>query len=365
MLAGCQNELQISLTDRCQLSCRYCYLDRDVQYDLSWPAANKAVSDFLQGAAAPRTISFYGGEPLLAFPLLKKIVNAVRRNYSSSSVALNLATNGILLDRKVAEFCAARAISVSLSLDGVKERHESQRAGGGSGGSYAAVLRASRHLQVCRVPVVANMVIRPADAAGWLDDFLHIIDLGFTRVHLLPDVTAVWRPVDINCFRRTLADFVRCNIDRFQTGNSKVFALEQVRRLLYRDHKARTVVCNKRILAADGQYYGCDKVLGCAASRREEYQSGEALVRFDQLKRRKVLSKLRRKLPMAGSCQSCRWRGVCFCPAGIPLVAAFAKNPERCWRSFCRISGLLLTACSRIISAVGKDPGFRRIYGLH
>lgn len=363
MLAVDQQRMQISLTDRCQLSCRYCFLDRREPHDLSWPSARKAVLDFLRSTTSLKTIAFYGGEPLLAFPLLKKIVNAARREQGANGVAFHLTTNGILLDRKVADFCAARSIRVALSIDGGRERQDRERPGA-AGGSYAAVVKALGHLKASGAAVTANMVIRPDDAATWVGNFKKIVALGFPQVQLLPDSAAVWRPADVVRLRRSLGDFVEFNIDCFEGQRRHLFAVEPVRRLLAARGRRAARGCEKRILAADGKYYGCDKAFACSREQRSAYQAGDAIGGFDFLQRKKVLGRLYRCLPSAGHCRDCRWAAVCFCPAGIPLLSSSLADRERRWRAFCRISDLLLTSCARIIAHLKENSRFRAVYGL-
>ncbi|MEI6437895.1 MAG: radical SAM protein [Candidatus Omnitrophota bacterium] len=366
MLKAAQKELQIFLTDRCQLSCRYCYLDRRAKKDLSWPLVKKAVTDFLDGASAPRVVSFYGGEPLLSFPLFKRTVEFIRRDHSPADVFLYLATNGIRVDRKVAAFCAAQAVTVLLSFDGRRDRHDGQRCGAVES-SYDAARSALKHLQKARVPVIANMVIRPQDASSWVDDLKHVVGCGFTQVQLLPDAAAIWSTVEINRFARSQRDFVRMNIDHFTRKGASVFTVEQVRRLISLRDNRGACGCNKRILSADGKYYACDKALACSSDGRQPYATGDALAGFDADGRRKIIGRLDRRVKAAERgrrCAACRWREVCFCPLGLPVLSGVDPDLGQRWNSFCRISDLLLTSCRQIVLKLKDEPRFCRAYQL-
>ncbi len=64
-------------------------------------------------------VSFYGGEPLLAFDKIQYIVNFLRQNgYKGKFV---LTTNGSLLNEKVISFLIKEDIFISVSYDGINQ----------------------------------------------------------------------------------------------------------------------------------------------------------------------------------------------------------------------------------------------------
>ena len=110
MLGVRPKNFQIFLTERCQIACTYCYLDKRA-VDLDAQTAMLGIQEFLKDSLpGQRWISFYGGEPLLAFPLFKQIANYVRREHSPEDVKMHLTTNGVLVNREVALFCATRKL---------------------------------------------------------------------------------------------------------------------------------------------------------------------------------------------------------------------------------------------------------------
>ncbi len=359
--------MQISLTSRCQLSCRYCFLDRRSPRDLPWPLARRAVEHFLQRPFSHRLISFYGGEPLLAFPLLKKIVIFVRRRYPPSRVSFHLTTNGLLLDRGVADFCALRGIGVTLSFDGRRRRHDRERVTDGTGvSSYSSVFCALTHLRAAGVPVTANMVIVPRDASAWDHDAKHIIRCGVARIDFLPELTAVWLARDIDRFKVSLGRFAEFYAGCFERADRPRVVLGHVRRLVSGGNHRMALSCDKRILAADGCYYSCDKALGCGEDQRQAYRVGHAAEGIDENCREKSLAGLFQTAAAAsrGRCRSCRWAAVCFCPAGLALLSPSAAGLKRRWQAFCRLSESLLEASSGLVSRLGSNELFRCTYDL-
>ena len=127
--------LRIHLTGRCNLSCRYCYVDKSVQ-DLPLSAWLKLLAD----ARAMRVfrLSLSGGEVLCCNYWRDFISEAV-----ASSMRFSLATNGVLLDAAAVNFISEtkRCDRVIISLDGTREIHDSMRGFGTFDSAWCAIKR--------------------------------------------------------------------------------------------------------------------------------------------------------------------------------------------------------------------------------
>lgn len=69
---------------------------------------------------------FYGGEPLLNFGLIKKIVNYIKTIYEGE-IILNITTNGSLLTPDISDWLMDNNFSIVVSLDGNEEEHNRKR----------------------------------------------------------------------------------------------------------------------------------------------------------------------------------------------------------------------------------------------
>jgi GTP 3',8-cyclase len=109
--------LRISVTDRCNMRCRYCMPEADYVWLPRESILSFEEIDRLAGIFAGlgvRKIRLTGGEPLLRHNL-SCLVSLLRRHRELEDLALT--TNGILLARSAAELKAAGLRRVTVSLD--------------------------------------------------------------------------------------------------------------------------------------------------------------------------------------------------------------------------------------------------------
>jgi MoaA/NifB/PqqE/SkfB family radical SAM enzyme len=114
--------LSVILTDQCNFDCSYCYQDRgDRRLDVRDFARTV---DLFHPVFAPQcTVSFYGGEPLLAFDLMERAVEHLkgRPARAGHTIRFSLTTNGSLLNEEILAFLADHEFSVVLSFDGLAQ----------------------------------------------------------------------------------------------------------------------------------------------------------------------------------------------------------------------------------------------------
>ncbi|HRY60269.1 MAG TPA: radical SAM protein [Patescibacteria group bacterium] len=122
------------ITNNCNLACKYCYINRTNE-SMSFETAKKAIDSLIASAVlygkTSIRVKFAGGEPLLEFPLIKRIVSYARWAGDTKGVdfIFNIITNGTLISKDISEYIKSEEMSVSVSLDGIGEYHNCQRGG--------------------------------------------------------------------------------------------------------------------------------------------------------------------------------------------------------------------------------------------
>ena len=105
------------------MACRYCYWSSKARIKpvkLSFEQIKRGLDIYLKSRGGGiEKISIGGGEPLLDFPLLKKVVKYVRQ-VIGRKVEIELFTNGTLMTRSNIDLLLSHGIKIIVSIDGSK-----------------------------------------------------------------------------------------------------------------------------------------------------------------------------------------------------------------------------------------------------
>jgi cyclic pyranopterin phosphate synthase len=123
--------LRISVTDRCNLRCRYCWTEHELpRLDRSEMLTFEEIRDFSQVAISMglTKIRLTGGEPLVRRGIVT-LVSMLSR--LQGLIDLSLTTNGVLLSEYAKPLAHAGLMRVNISLDTVDSRRFTYLTGGG------------------------------------------------------------------------------------------------------------------------------------------------------------------------------------------------------------------------------------------
>jgi His-Xaa-Ser system radical SAM maturase HxsB len=140
------------VTLRCEHSCPYCQVSRRSAdkslYDMSEETAARAVAVALSSPSKAIKIEFQGGEPLLNFELIKKVVHFARQQSSGTNkhVEFVITSNLALITDEILSFCKDNSILISTSLDGPQDLHNRNRPRPG-GNSHQLAIDGIRRVQ--------------------------------------------------------------------------------------------------------------------------------------------------------------------------------------------------------------------------
>jgi len=172
------NQLILQVTQACNLICFYCpYANKtggNLQRDhsgktMTWETAKKAIDFFYEhskGNDSP-IISFYGGEPLIAFELVKKCVAYAEELYFGKDLSFAMTTNATLFTEEMMNYVAEHNFGIMFSIDGPEEIHDINRKKADGSGSFkeayanmAALAELYKQKNV-KNRISVNMVINP------------------------------------------------------------------------------------------------------------------------------------------------------------------------------------------------------------
>lgn len=138
------------MTNACNMCCVYCQAQDSAQEKKGkmQEMTDKAAVDIaLQSPNEYLTFEFQGGEPLLNFETIKYIVEYSEQNKNHKQIQYSLVTNTLLLNEEMIQFFKKYDVSISTSLDGCKEVHNSNRPKIDGDGTYDYVSRNIKWLQ--------------------------------------------------------------------------------------------------------------------------------------------------------------------------------------------------------------------------
>ncbi len=138
----------LNVTNQCNLSCQYCYEFGEDK--IATPEGKKKFMDldtaqasvdylFAESQGRPSVhLTFFGGETLMNFPLMKQVVTYARQRAAElgRSIEFSLTTNATLLSSTIIEFLAEHGIGVTVSMDGPKVMQGKFRIFANGKGSY-------------------------------------------------------------------------------------------------------------------------------------------------------------------------------------------------------------------------------------
>ncbi len=224
----------LNVSNACNLRCTYCYANYG-QYStsentMSFETAQKTIQYFLNEYGSIGMINFFGGEPLIAFGLIEKVVAYVEELVAKNEMKkpnFSMVSNGTLMKDEIADFLFKHHFSVTISIDGPKEIHDHHRPFVSQKGSHEKVVKAIQTLkskgltpgvEVTFSQKHLDMGITPLSILKYLRD-----DLGVSHVTLAPvgqrDDTELNLSEQRKNFNDQYLEAVRFSLDSLTSNN--------------------------------------------------------------------------------------------------------------------------------------------------
>ena len=116
--------LILKITDRCNLNCVYCYnvfKSSRTFNDMDFKTAKNSIDYSLKRVQhlIGLKIQFTGGEPLLNFELIEKIIKHYGKLHNGVNIKYAIQTNGTLINENIIQKIKELNIKIGISFDGV------------------------------------------------------------------------------------------------------------------------------------------------------------------------------------------------------------------------------------------------------
>ncbi|MDR1774406.1 MAG: radical SAM protein [Clostridioides sp.] len=182
----------LELTEKCNLRCTYCIYQKENENfrsyghkEMNFETAKKAI-DFVYNHSKdikekPYTITFYGGEPLLRYDLIKKCINYAEENIVDKNLYYAITTNATLITEEMANYFAKKRVAITVSIDGSKKIHDKHRVYSDGKGTFEDTLKGLKKLvtaysEYAKDDIFINTVVSPPYNKERLDEIQEFFD---------------------------------------------------------------------------------------------------------------------------------------------------------------------------------------------
>ncbi len=235
--SGVIKALCLHIAHTCNLNCSYCFASGGKysgERALMSLETGKRALDFLIENSGTRTnleVDFFGGEPLMNFDVVKKLVEyaRAREKETGKNFRFTLTTNGLNIDDDVIDFANRECSNVVLSLDGRKEIHDRFRVDYSGNGSFDRIVPKFQKLVKARDG--KNYYMRGTFTHAnpdFVNDIKAMLELGFTELSMEPVVCAPTDPSaltkeDIEIVKKQYEELAELMLERNANGRPFTF----------------------------------------------------------------------------------------------------------------------------------------------
>lgn len=277
----------LQIANDCNLNCIYCYgsggsygRKREM---MSWDTAKKAIDYMVEHCADQERllVTFFGGEPLMNFPLIKQIIaycDEIRAK-TGKKFSYSMTTNGTIMNDEILDYIKRYRISTMISMDGPKSIQDSYRCYENGCGSFDKIVPNIEKLKKVRGGhlTVRSTVCRPD--MDMCKIRRELLALGFTNVVMSPVDTDPDSPLFVGGeYSKDLIESYRKLADELveeakKTGRiDNILFSKAVESIYNRTQKIRSCTAGRSGFAvgSNGLIYPCQRFMGM-----EEYAVGD------------------------------------------------------------------------------------------
>jgi uncharacterized protein len=210
------------LTHDCNLACGYCYAGRKFRKAMSPEVRDEALalafSDVQPGGKVD--LSYFGGEPLLAWDMLIETATRAKAEAEQRGVVLrqSVTTNGTLLGADKVTKLNALGFYVALSIDGTRVAHDINRPNFSGAGTFDEVERGLDHLIAARGGFETISVMTPKTVPMLAESVAFLFDKGVPRVSINPCYEAIWTDADLDVMQSQFVQIAHTVATLFRSG---------------------------------------------------------------------------------------------------------------------------------------------------
>jgi len=188
------------VTEDCNFNCTYCYKKKNKIY-ITDPIIEKSIEFFFPYLSKECYINFYGGEPLLAFDKIKKIIYILesKNKKFNKKIHYSITSNGSLINDKILQFLNQYKFSLMISFDGYAQEISRKK------GSFTKTISVIKKiLNYPQIKLEINSVFTQKTVGTISKSISFILGLGIPKINLSINTTEAWNKTSIHKLKEEL-----------------------------------------------------------------------------------------------------------------------------------------------------------------
>lgn len=275
--------LHLLLTTACNLRCAYCCQRRGEPRWMAWETLRRAVDWGLAAGHPDVKLVFTGGEPLLAWSLIRRAVAyAQQRSGRRWPLKLVVLTNGLLLSEGKLGFLADNRFEIQLSFDGLPAAQDLR-----AQDSFLILDRLldrlkSRHRGFYRRRLSVVVTVVPGTVRWMADSFQYFLYKGVRELAFAPTLVSSirWNPDRRVELEAQYARIVQLSLEHArERGQIPLLDFRGGSGAARRPWTSRTMCgvgeCVTPAIDVDGEVYGCGMLMGPSLSGKNPWLAKE------------------------------------------------------------------------------------------
>lgn len=223
------NAITIDLTKKCNFACDYCFTNlskgkyqiTDLTEEMGKEIINWLMKEETRGKSKTVDITFWGGEPLLKWEMLKTLVLYAEKKAKEYGIKVTFGgtTNVSLLTPDKFDFLDEHNIHFLLSIDGEKEHHNKHRVYKDGSGTWDLVDKNAEAI-LERWPFYSARLSFSADNLdGFLDDIKYLYNKGFRTIAYSPVAESNWTEERLDKLEEVWKEIADWYIEKYKDGD--------------------------------------------------------------------------------------------------------------------------------------------------
>ena len=352
---------ELIVTEKCNLRCPYCYVknrNRSMTFDTFKECLKQLHVFTKQTGCQDFGLTFFGGEPLINFDLIKQAVPILKKDPLCKF--FHIVSNMTLIDEEKVKWIKENNVPISWSFDGLSSPVSRpllkmpENIDPRTGKQFKNILELYEYKKDLIFQLVRNeckVMICPENCRDLVENFKFFINYGIN----CPDFTLVrddiWTEEDIKAFDKSmvdLADYYIAEVKKGKIISNGFFRLCFLDTVIGLSKGKRHLGCfactHGCAITPSGDFYPCERF---AAKDILKYDSDYD---FDFFKRTCDTHKYKK-------CQECDLYQVC----NMGCLYTQFRNGNEPIDSFCELEHIIYEQTFRVIHELKDDPTFKKI----